>query len=84
MKIDFGMFQGKPIETLPIVYLESVYESYKPQILAIERCLKITPRERRSEKIEIEVLFDEFKKKYPDNEALNEYHQAILKKLYEN
>lgn len=82
MKIDFGIYRGKDIRDLPKRYLETIYKSYKPQILEIERVLQIFPREKRADKVVLDVLFSEYQKRFPDNDGLKRFHEAVLNNLF--
>lgn len=81
-KLDFGKYSGKPLASVPESYLEFLYKNYKRLVLEIERHLKIVPVERRSERVELSMMFDNFKKRYPDDAGLSEFYNAVLEKLY--
>jgi hypothetical protein len=82
MKMPCGKYKGKELKEIEVFYLNLFYDEHKPVILELERGFKIFPRERRSEKVEINLLFDEMSAKFPDNEGLKAYHEEIIRKYY--
>jgi hypothetical protein len=78
----FGKYRGQDISRVPEGYLSWAYTEYKPLVLEIERKLKITPRERRSEKVQIEIIFDEYIRRNPENTTIEEIREEIIEKFY--
>jgi hypothetical protein len=82
MRMPFGKYKDQELNCIPKDYLSWVYGEYKPIVIAIERFLKILPRERRSEKVELEMLFNEHQSRYPDNRGMNQLYDFIVDKFY--
>ena len=78
----FGKHKGKRLSQIPEDYLSWFYREYKPLVLAIERTLKVLTVEKRSEKIEVEILFEEYQRKYPDNKIITELKEDIINRFY--
>ena len=78
----FGKHKDKELAIIPESYLQWFYDENRPIVREIERLLKLMPIERRSEKAETEILFNEYKKRYPDNEPLESFYEDLMQKLF--
>jgi uncharacterized protein (DUF3820 family) len=82
MKMPFGKHKDKELSLVPDSYLQWFYDENKPIVKEIERLLRLMPIERRAEKIETEILFEEYKKRYPGNEPLECFYEELVEKLF--
>ena len=82
MIMPFGKYKGQPLSMVPESYAAWVYGEYKPLLLEIERTFKIMTVEKRSEKVELELLIEAFQKQNPELEVIEEIKEAIIEKFY--
>jgi uncharacterized protein (DUF3820 family) len=82
MKMPYGKYKGKELALVPDSYLQWFYDENRPIVREIERLLRLMPVERRAEKVETEILFEEYKKRHPENEPLESFYEDLMEKLF--
>jgi uncharacterized protein (DUF3820 family) len=82
MIMPFGKYKGKELALIPDSYLKWFYDENKPLVKEIERLLRLMPVERRAEKIETEIIYEEYVKHHPDNMVLQDFYEEIKEKLF--
>ena len=82
MKMPCGKHKGKELKVIEAYYLNWFYDEHKPVILELERVFGIFPREKMSQKVELDVLYDEIRARFPGDAGLKEYHEQVIKRYF--